>query len=56
MRTPKPVRGSGKYPVWRWGLTPEDHILQLEILYINSASFQRRLKNLARQRDREQVA
>lgn len=32
MRYPKPLKGSGKYPIWRWGLTPEDHVLHLEMM------------------------
>lgn len=32
MRYPKPLKGSGKYPIWRWGLTPEDHVLHLETM------------------------
>jgi hypothetical protein len=31
-RIPKPVKSGDKYPIWRWGITPEDHILHLEIL------------------------
>jgi hypothetical protein len=30
-RIPKPVKSGDKYPIWRWGITPEDHILHLEI-------------------------
>ena len=31
-RMPKPLKTGAKYPAWRWGITPEDHILHLEIL------------------------
>lgn len=31
-RTPKPLKTGGKYPIWRWGITAQDHALHLEIM------------------------